>query len=175
MGYNRIDFTNAILGEAREEQELIVMEQDVQVDSEISNALANISLFKKTKVIHSKGTGQYTVDMSKISEDTIAVDMDAHTVTVTVPHTVLHAIVVDAAQTTFEETEHAIFGFGDIKLTQEQNQLLEESIQDAMRAELDTPELYAKADEIGCLQIAEIFQPLITAVAEEFVVQVVMP
>ncbi len=175
MGYSRIDFTNAILGQAREEKEHIVLEQDVLVDTEISNALANISLFRKTKTVHSQGTGQYTVDMSCITDESIAVDMDERTVTVTVPHTVLHAIVVDAENTTFEETEHAIFGFGDIKLTQEQQQLVETSIQDAMRDKLDTPELYARADEIGCLQIAEIFQPLVSAVAEEFVVQVVMP
>ncbi|MEG0910498.1 MAG: DUF4230 domain-containing protein [Ruthenibacterium sp.] len=173
MGYNKIDFSNAILGAAREKQELVVMEQDVQVDSEISNALANLDIFKKTKKIHSFGTGVYTVDMSKIDDAHIAVDLDKKTVTVTIPHTVLQYVNVDSSKTTFEDTEHSLLGFGDVTLTQEQQQELNNSVTDAMHKELDTSELFQKADEIGTLKVREIFQPLITAVAEDFIVKVV--
>ena len=46
MGYNHIDFSEAILGEARHRQELVVMEQDVEVPVQITQALGNIDLFK---------------------------------------------------------------------------------------------------------------------------------
>lgn len=173
MGYNKIDFSNAILGAAREKQELVVMEQDVEVDSEISNALANLDIFKKTKKIHSFGTGVYTVDMSQIDDSHIVVDTDAKTVTVTIPHTVLQYVNVDDSKTTFEDTEHSLLGFGDVKLTPEQQQELDKSINDAMQTELNTKTLFSKADEIGTLKVREIFQPLITAVAEDFIVKVV--
>ncbi|MEG1406961.1 MAG: DUF4230 domain-containing protein [Ruthenibacterium sp.] len=173
MGYNKIDFSNAILGAAREKQELVVMEQDVQVDSEISNALANLDIFKKTKKIHSFGTGVYTVDMSQINESHITVDLGAKIVTVTIPHTVLQYVNIDSSKTTFEDTEHSLLGFGDVKLTQEQQQELDNSVTDAMKAELNTKELFDKANEIGTLKVREIFSPLVTAVAEDFIVKVV--
>ena len=50
MGYTSLDFANAILGESREKKELIVMEQDVEVTSQITQDLLNISLFSKQKV-----------------------------------------------------------------------------------------------------------------------------
>ncbi len=173
MGYNSIDFQNAILGEAREKQELIVMEQDVQVDTEISNALANIEIFKKTQMIHTFGTGVYTVDLSKIDADHIAVDETGQTVTVTIPHAVLQYVNVDVDQTTFEETEHEIFGFGDIKLTQEQQKVVDESIDDVMRETLSDQVLLDQADEIAVLKVAEIFQPLVSAVSDTYLVEVV--
>jgi hypothetical protein len=172
MGYNSIDFQEAILGESREKQELVVMEQDVQIDSTISNALANIALFKKTKVIHSFGTGVYTIDMSKIDSDHIVVDETAKTVTVTVPHSILQYVNIDVNKTTFEETEHTIFKIGDIKLTQEQQNVLDQSIDEVLRAELNVQTLFDQADEIGVLKVQEIFQPLVSAVSEEFLVVV---
>lgn len=174
LGFNKIDFENAILGKAREKQELVVMEQDVQVDNQITHALGNISLFKKTKNIHSYGTGVYTVDMSGIDKKHIAVDEDAQTVTVTIPHTMLQYVNVDIAKTEFEETEKAIFGFGDIKLTQEEQQILSESTYNSMLESLDQPAMYQTADEIALLKVREIFQPLITAVSEEFLVEIVL-
>ena len=174
MGYNSIDFQNAILGEAREKQELIVLEQDVQVDTEISNALANIEIFKKTKMIHTFGTGVYTVDLGQIDADHVAVDEPSQTVTVTVPHAVLQYVNINVDLTTFEETEHEIFGFGDIKLTQEQQKVVDESIDDVMRATLSDQALLDKADEVAVLKVAEIFQPLVSAVSDTYLVEVVL-
>ena len=173
MGYNHIDFNNAILGEAREKQELIVLEQDVEVESEISNALANISLFKKTKKIHSYGTGVYTVNMESINDEHITVEDEKRTVTIEIPHTVLQYVNLDVDKTEFEETDKAIFGFGDIKMTQEQQKILSQSIDEAMREKLDTKAMYKKADEVALLKVREIFQPLVSEVSDEFVVEIV--
>jgi hypothetical protein len=174
MGYNSIDFQEAILGEARERSALIVWEQDVQVDSEISNAFANLSFLKKTKMIHTFGTGKYTVELGGIDNDHIKVDDDAKTVTITVPHSVLDSVSIFPEQTTFEDTEHTLpIKIGDIKLTQEQQNELDKSIDTTIREELNKPEHFAKADEVAIVTIQEIFQPLVTAVSDQFEVLVV--
>ena len=173
MGPNKIDFTNAVLGKAREESKLIVLEQEVNVESEISNALANIALFKKTKKIHTTGIGYYTVDLKGFSDENVSVDLDQKLVTVTIPHALLDHTEIDPDQTTFEETNHAIFGFGEIKLTQEQQNVLDKSIKESIEAELNDAELYDKADEIARLKVRELLQPVVSAVSEEFIVEVV--
>jgi len=169
MGYTTIDFQQAVLGEAREKQELVVLEQDVKVDTEISSAMANIELFKKTKMIHTFGTGVYTVDMSKITEGKVMVDEAARTVTIIIPHTVLQYINTDPTKTEFEETEQLI-PIGDLKLTAEQTNVVDQAIEEAMREQLASPEQMAKADEVALLKVAEVYQPIVSAVSNEFLV-----
>lgn len=169
----RIEFTDAILGEAREKQELVVWEQDVQVDSQVTTALANLDIFRKTKVIHSYGTGVYTVNMAAITDAAIEVDDEACVVTVMIPRTCLQYITKDLEKTTFEETDRSILTIGDLTLTQEQQLALERSIEEAMRAELVNPECFADADESALAQVYETFQPLIAAVSDAYTLEIV--
>lgn len=168
MGYNKIDFTNAVLGEAREQELLVVYEQDVAADTKVSDAFLNWDIFKKTKVIHSYGKGAFTVELSGVASDAIAVDTDKKTVTVSLPRTTLRYLEIDANKTTFEDTEHALLGFGDITLTQEQQQKLDEEIRSAMIAELTTDESFQKADDAGLKKVQQMLQPVISSVSGEF-------
>ncbi len=174
MGYSEIDFENAILGEARQKQQLVVMEQDVQVDSVISQALANLPIFEKTKTVHLNGVGVYTVDLGLVDAEHIDVDMDRRTVTVTIPRAVLQYVNIDPEKTTFEDTEKALLAFGDVTLTQEQQQILESSAKETMEGALNSAELLAKADQAACTVAHDLFQPLIAAVSDRFTVIVAL-
>ena len=166
------DISGAILGEAREERELVVWEQDVQVDSDVTQALANLPIFKKTKAVHSYGTGVFAVDMGKINESSISVDADAHEVVISIPHARLRYVTKDLQKTEFEDTQHALLGFGDVKLTQEQQNLLEQSIESAMRDELETQECLDDADEAALLVVYDVYQPLVAKVDSAFTLTV---
>ena len=166
------DINEAILGEARQKRELVVWEQDVEVTSEVSQALANINAFRKTKTFTSFGTGVYTVDMGQITEDTISVDQDAHTVTMLIPHAQLQYVTTDLQKTEFQDTQHHLRAFGDVKLTQEQQNLLERSIEDAMRAELETDECFADADAAALLVVYDVYAPLVTKIDPTYTLEV---
>ncbi|MEN6339318.1 MAG: DUF4230 domain-containing protein [Clostridiaceae bacterium] len=170
MGYSRFDFSNAILGESREKSDFVVLEQDVSVTSRVSQALANLALFEKSQMIRSYGTGVYTVDLSNLAESDIAVDNEQKTVTITIPRAGLSYVTVDVDKTEYEETQKALFAFGEIKLTNEQMGLLEQSIQDAMRAELETADMLAKADAAAMSQVQQLFLPLVQSVAADYTV-----
>lgn len=174
MGWNAIDFQEAILGETREVSEYVVLEQDVKVDTTITTALANIDIFRKTKVIHSFGTGVYAVNLGAVTEDSITVDTNSKTVAVAVPHAALKYLQYDVTKTTFEETQNALFAFGNIKLDQEQQQLLDEAIDASMRARLSSPEMLAAADDAAVAALAELFSRLVSGVSDEFTVAVDM-
>ena len=172
MGNTSADISNAILGEARQKQELVVWEQDVEVDSEISQALANLAIFEKTKRVHSFGTGVFTVDMSSVDEAAIDVDEQKRVVTISIPHTQLQYITKDLEKTEFEDTQHAVLGFGDVKLTQEQQNLLEQSIEDAMRTELESEQCFADADAAALLVVYDVYQPLIAQIDDTYTLEV---
>ena len=172
MGYNKIDFSNAILGESRAKSDFVVLEQDVSVTTRVSQALANLALFEKSQVITSYGTGVYTVDLSKLSEADVSLDTDLNLLTVTIPHAKLSYVTVDVEKTEFDETKKAIFAFGDIKLTNEQLNLLEQNIQDAMKEQLGTAEMLSKADVQALSQVHKLFEPIVQSIAPEIAVSV---
>ncbi len=173
IGYTAADFENAILGEATQHQELIVMEQPLSIDVTITKAgLGNLAIFSKVKNAKYYGTGVYTVDLSKIDKDHIKVDEDKQNVTVFIPHSVLQYINPDLEATEFEDTEKGLLAFTDIKLTLEEQNLLERSIRDAMSERLNQEDLFTLADKYAVLSAWEIFQPLITSVSKEYTVTV---
>ena len=172
MGYSKFDFSNAILGESREKSDFVVLEQDVTVTSRVSQALANLALFEKSQIIRSYGTGVYTVDLSQLDEQDVTLDEATRTVTVAIPHAKLSYVTADVEKTEYEETQKALFAFGEIKLTNEQMGLLQQNIEDAMRAELSTPEMLAGADAAAAGQVQKLFLPLVQAVATDYSVAI---
>ena len=172
MGYNKIDFSNAILGESRTKSDFVVLEQDVSVTTRVSQALANLALFEKSQVITSYGTGVYTVDLSKLSDQDISLDSELNLLTISIPRPVLAYVTVDVEKTEFEETKKALFAFGDIKLTNEQLNLLEQNIQDAMQEQLGTSEMLAKADVQALSQVRKLFEPIVQSIAPEIVLSI---
>lgn len=172
LGYSKIDFSNAILGESRAKSDFVVLEQDVTVTSRVSQALANLALFEKSQIIRSYGTGVYTVDLSALNADDVDVDETLQQVTVTIPHAVLSYVTVDVEKTEYEDTQKALFAFGDVKLTNEQLNLLEQSIDEAMRAQLGTADMLAKADAHAISQVQKLLEPVVQSVAADYIVSV---
>jgi len=172
MGYSKFDFSNAILGESREKSDFVVLEQDVTVTTRVSQALANLALFEKSQVIRSYGTGVYTVDLSLLSAADISLDSDLKQITITIPHTALSYVTVDVEKTEFEETKKALFAFGEIKLTNEQLNLLEQNIQDAMTEQLSSADMLAKADSQALTQVQKLFDPIVRSIASDYTVKV---
>ncbi len=168
----KVEIQNIVLGEARQRKELLVLEQDVQVVSLWETTWGNIDLFKKSQEVTSYGTGYYTVDLSGILADAIEVDHGANSVTIHVPHAILKSMSVDEGKTEFGETQRGLLGFGDIKLTLAQRSALEAAVEESMKEELLKAERLTEADTTAAQKIAEIYQPLINAVAPGFVVQV---
>ena len=148
------------------------MEQDVSVTTRVSQALANLALFEKSQVITSYGTGVYTVDLSKLSDQDISLDAELNLLSVIIPHAALSYVTVDVEKTEFEETKKALFAFGDIKLTNEQLNLLEQNIQDAMQEQLGTSEMLAKADVQALSQVRKLFEPIVQSIAPEIVLSI---
>lgn len=172
-GYTAVDFQDAILGEAEQHEEIIVMEQPLEISTTITKAgLGNLSIFSKVKNINYAGTGVYTVNMKGFSKANVIVDEDNKKVTVKIPHSTLQYTNIDYDKVEFEDTDKGLLAFGDLSLTTEQQNKLEQSIIKAMKEKLETDELYKKADEFAQMSVWNMFQPLVTAVSPEYTLEV---
>lgn len=172
-GYTAVDFQDAILGEAEQHEEIIVMEQPLEISTTITKAgLGNLSIFSKVKNINYAGTGVYTVNMKGFTKDNVSVDEDNKKVTVLIPHSTLQYTNIDYDKVEFEDTDKGLLAFGDLSLTTEQQNTLEQSIIKAMKEKLETDELYSKADEFAQMSVWNMFQPLVTAISPEYTLEV---
>lgn len=168
-----IVITENVLGEARQRKELLVLEQDIQVESVWESAWGGLDIFKKTKRIVSYGTGYFDIDLNLLDDARISVDHDKQLVTILIPHAALKSISVDEGKTEYEDTQRdGMFGFGELKLTAEQQGLFRKSVEDDMRAQLTQPEILAQADEAGKAAVLDIYSPIVAAVAEGYSVAV---
>ncbi|MBP3868437.1 MAG: DUF4230 domain-containing protein [Solobacterium sp.] len=169
LGYTAADFQEAILGGASEHQELVVMEQPLSISTTITRAgLGKLPIFSKMKDVTYYGTGVYTVDLSGMKADAVLVDENQNTVLILIPHAKLQYVNADLNKTEFEDTEHGILAFGDIKLTPEETSLLENTVYTSMEERLSEQELLDEADRFAKLKTWEIFQPLVTAISPAY-------
>ena len=174
FGYTAADYSEAVLGEATEHQELVVMEQPLDVTTTITKAgLGNLEIFSKTKTMTYFGKGVYTVNLSGLRVEDITVDNTNKTVTVAIPHAALQYVIPELEKTQFEDTERGLLAFGDIKLTAEETNEVETSVYNSMRERLEHHEMYEEADLFAQMKAWDIFQPLVSEVSPEYKLLVV--
>jgi len=174
-GYSVAEFQEAVVGEASEHKELIVMELPVQQSTTLTKyTFGTWDIFKRSKVITYHGTGVYTVDLSGLTADSITVDEEAKEVRITVPEAKLQYVNPDYDNIEFEDTEMGLLAFTDIKLTAEQQNELEKQVMAEMTEYLSQQEFMDQADEIAAAKCWETFQPLVSSVSPEFRVVIVM-
>ncbi len=163
MGYKTVDIRKSLLAQARETEKLVISERAVTVDVEVGSMLWNIALFEKTKVIHATGLGVYGVDLTAWDDERVAVDHNVREVTLLLDSPRLLYVEMDYEKTTFEETKNALLAFGDIRLTQEQQAVVQRDIQKAMEEALAEEafeeELWERLEEAA----EKLFSPAIQA------------
>ena len=169
------EFEDAILGKAKENTELIVMEQPITMATTITRAgLGNLAIFSKVKNVTFHANGLYTVDLSKIARSQIKVDHTAHVVVLQIPHAALHSVNLDVDSMEFEDTERGLLAFGDIKLTAEEQNMLESAALKDMTERLSAEEMLKDADQMAILKVYEIMEPIITSVAANYHITITM-
>lgn len=173
FGYTALDFKEAILGKAVEQQKLIVMEQPLEISTTITKAgLADLAIFSKTKNINYVGTGQYTVDLKDIDEDHINVDEENKVLTVIIPHAILNEVIIDYENIEFEDTDKGLLALGDLNLSSEDQNDVYIAVKNAMEERLSQKDIMDSADEYAVMKTWETFQPLISAMNPEYKVEI---
>lgn len=173
MGYNETEISDTILGKTQDKGELVVMEQEVSVKMELTRALWNIPLFEKTKTVYSYGVGGFAVDLHEITEGALSWDSSTKVMTITIPQAYLTYIDPDYSKTEFGDTQRAILAFGDIKLTQEQQNVLNVEIEEAMEKALNTETRLRVANIKAKQKVGELLKPLVKEINDGINVNVV--
>ena len=100
------------------------------------------------------------------------IDEENKIVKIYINHAVLQYTNIDYDNMKFEDTEKGLLSFGDISLTMEQQNTLEKSVIDSMNDTLTKSSIMNQADEFAKMKTWEIFQPLVSAVSQEYIVEI---
>ena len=171
--YTAADFEKAILGEASRHKELVVKEQPIEIPTTITRAgLGNLQIFSKVQNVYYYGTGVYTISLSELDESNIRVDEENQKVRVMIPHACLQYINPNLDLTMFEEAGRGLLAFGDIKMTTQEQNSLQQSVVESMRERLTQEDMYIGADEFAKVSAWELFQPLVASVSPSFLLEI---
>ncbi len=173
LNHTTAELQEIVIGESRRTSELIVFEQDLSVTQEIRKALFDWEIFEKTQTVTSYGTALYVTDLSGISETDLSFDEITKTMTIAVPHSRLKSVSVDVEKTEFSDVSRNLLGWGDIKLTPEQQNILQQDLQAALEEEASRPAYFAKADESAVLALHDLFQKAFQSAGEEIALQII--
>ena len=166
FGFKAADFEEPILGEAARQRQLIVEEREVYVNTTITDTgLFNLGVFNKQQALTIHGTGQYTIDLTKITRRNISLNEQTYELTVRIPHAELHDTIFDPAQTEIGDTKNGWLAFGSIKLDAEQQKTFEVSAVEQLQAKLEEADRFTEADRFARLAAYELYQPIVRAVS----------
>lgn len=168
MGYSYTEIQEIIAAENRTQKQLIVYEQDLEAALDIKDMFLNIEWFLKKQTVHLSATADYIVDLSQIDAGDVIVDRNQQTITVTIPRAELKNVVIDFSKTTFDDIERNIFGWGDIKLTPEQQNEVEKQLQEALYEEARKTPYLSAADSAAMRQVESMYQSVLTQLNPEY-------
>jgi hypothetical protein len=120
-----------------------------------------------------EGDAQYTVDLSKLSEEDFLVNNELKTLTVRIPYAELSPINIPADQIKFRDVKKGWAAPKDIKLTAEENTRLTIQVNSKMKAKLIDENIIAVANQNAKTVVADLLSATVHAVDPEFTVVVV--
>ena len=173
FGYTAADFAQALLGDASQLKKLEVYSREVSDAATITNAgLLKLKAFTKTQILTYHGTANYTVDLSRLSEEDISVEEsdeeNIHKVKIQIPHAVREEINIPSDRIEFGDVDKGLLALGQIRLTAEETAKVQTEARSRMEEKLKEDKVTEEADRFAVMSVWEIYHPLIAAVSPAY-------
>lgn len=168
------EFQEPILLTCSKESRLIVHSAQLsEIISIASEGLGGWAWTSAYQDIQYTGQAQYTVDLSRLTEEDFAVNNELKTLTVRIPYAVLDPINIPAEQIRFRDVKKGWAAPKDIKLTAEENARLQVQVADKMKAKLIDENVIRDANENAKIVVTELLSATVRSIDPEYTVVVV--
>lgn len=128
------------------------------------------STYKEAKY---KGLAEYTVDLSRLTEEDFIVNNELKILTVRIPYAVLSPINILDDKTQFYDTQKGWLGPKDVELTPEEHTKVMIEVKEKMKAQLIDKDIIAQANGEAKIAVAGLLTATVQSVDPEFTVVVV--
>lgn len=173
LGYTVADFEEVILGDSSKLKKLEVYSQEMSQMVQMTQAgLGKLKIFSKSKYYTYHGTAIYTVDLSKLTKDSIKLDEEDMVVELLIPHAEMTTLDIPQDKMEIGDTQKGVLAFGELSMTDEQSKEIMAQAREDMSKQLLEDKVHEQADQIAKLTVWELYQPLITKMAKGYSLKV---
>lgn len=150
-----------LINEIKNTNKIIPLEIELSKVITIDKSLGNLEIFEKYKRIKFFANCSYYIDLSLITDEDIKIDKNKSILELTITKPEIFNIDILRDKTIYEDTSNGLFRFGDIKLTSEEFNSIQEMVDDNFRETLQDKEIYDKALLNSKISITQLLQPII--------------
>lgn len=124
---------------------LITLELELSQIVTIDKSIGNLDLLKKYKRINFFADCSYYIDLSIIKEEDIIINQEKKLLFLTVPKPKIYNISINEDKTIFEASQNGFLRFGEIKLSTEEFNSLQDEVLTNFEEKLKGNEIYQEA------------------------------
>ena len=146
--------------------ELITSEVSLSQEVVWDESWGDLDMLKKSQTIGFYGKGIYAVDLSRITDEDIIIEPSDNTlITIKLDKPTVKSIEILNNKTSYTY-EKGLFRFGNIEMTVQQSQLIEQEVKDKMLEKMQSEPLYSASLETARESVRDLFKNILSSVNE---------
>lgn len=136
-----------LIKEFKNVNKIIPLEIELSKTIIVDKSFSSLDVFKKFKEIQFFANCSYYIDLSSLETDDINLDDSLNTIELKVPYPKIYTISLLNDKTIYKPSENGLLRFGEIKLTQEEFNIIQKELYSSFEETLNSEELYNEALE----------------------------
>lgn len=136
-----------LIKEFKNVNKIIPLEIELSKTIIIDKSFSSLDIFEKYKEIQFFANCSYYIDLYNLSDDDIILDDSLNTIELKIPYPKIYTINLLNDKTIYKPSKNGLLRFGEIKLTQEEFNIIQEEVYSSFEDSLNSEDLYNEAIE----------------------------
>lgn len=160
---NNVDIISEeiLINEIKNTNKIIPLEIELSKIITIDKSFGNLEIFEKYQRIKFFANCSFYIDLSSITDKDIKMNKNNSTLDISIAKPEIFNIDILRDKIIFEDTSNGLLRFGDIKLSSEEFNSIQEMVVDSFKETLQDKEIYDKALINSKISITQLLQPII--------------
>lgn len=150
-----------LINEIKNTNKIIPLEVELSKIITIDKSLGNLQVFEKYKRIKFFANCSYYIDLSQLKDEDIQMDEKNTKLNITIPSPEIFSINILRDKTIYEDTSNGLLRFGDIKLTSEEFDIIQDEVYKSFKETLEDKEMYDKAISNSELSLTNLINQIV--------------
>ena len=134
----------SLVKEIKNVNKIIPLEVELSKTVTIDKSWGELEILKKYKRIRFFANCSYSIDLSQITTDDINIDNKNKELNIILTKPEIFSININRKKTEYEESSNGLLRFGEIKLTSEEFDLIQEEVNKGFEETMKSDEIYNK-------------------------------
>jgi Protein of unknown function (DUF4230) len=140
----KISSEESLIREIRNVNKIIPLEVELSQVITIDKSWGDFEIFQKFKRIKIFAKCSYSIDLSQITNDDINIENEKNKITVSLSKPEIFSINIDRDKTVYEDASNGLLRFGEIKLTSEEFEAMQNEVYKNFETTMKTNDIYNK-------------------------------